>query len=288
MKQIFRWTASIVFVAAALFVGGSWVAAFLLTRARPTEVGSPPEDFPYPVESIRLTTRDNETIAGWFLAADDCAKSIILLHGKAGNRKQMLPRARYFRDRGYSVLLYDARACGESTGAQITFGYREKADLVTAAQFLKERGHRNIACLGVSQGGATILFAAEDLPDLKCVICESVYDDMTNAVDRRVRRFMGMPGWCGACLMVPFAERRLDLSIHDVRPVEHIDKLACPLFVISGTEDDRAWPQDTQRLYDAAREPKELWMVDGARHEDLFDKGGYQEKVAAFLQRHFD
>jgi dipeptidyl aminopeptidase/acylaminoacyl peptidase len=288
MKRILRWTFTIVFVVAALFVSGSWVAAYLLTRARPVEIGAPPGDFTCPVESIHFTTNDGETLAGWFVPAEDRVKSIVLLHGKAGNRKQMLPRARFFRKLGYSVLLYDARACGESTGDQITFGYYEKGDVIAAVQFLKERGHRNIACLGVSQGGATILFAAEELPDVKCVICESVYDDMTHAVDRRLRRYTGMPGWLGASLMVPFAEHRLHLSVNDVCPVDHVGKLAYPLFVISGSKDDRAWPEDSRRLFDAAREPKELWMVEGAGHEDLFCQPGYREKVVGFLRCHLD
>jgi dipeptidyl aminopeptidase/acylaminoacyl peptidase len=288
MKRILRGTILIVFTVAALFVGGSWFAADRLTCARPTAIGAPPGDFPYPIESVQFTTTDEQTIAGWFVAAEDRAKAIVLLHGKAGNRKQMLPRARYFRELGYNVLLYDARACGESTGDQITFGYREKHDLIAALKFLDDRGHPNIACLGVSQGGATILFAAEALPNVKCVICESVYDDMTHAVDRRMRRYTGTPGWFAACLTVPFAEQRLDLSIDDVCPVKHIGRLPCPVLVISGANDDRAWPEDVQRLFSAASEPKELWMIDGAGHQDLFQHSGYQDKVAAFLKRHLD
>jgi dipeptidyl aminopeptidase/acylaminoacyl peptidase len=185
------------------------------------------------------------------------------------------------------VLLYDARAGGESTGDSITFGYRERRDLIAAVNLLKDRGHTDIACLGVSQGGATILFAADDLKDVKCVICESVYDEMRHAVDRRMRHYTGIPGSFGACLMVPFAEQRLGLTIDVVKPVEHIGKLPCPVFVISGENDDRTSPEDTQRLFDAAREPKELWMLSEARHEDLFHFAGYEQKVQSFLKRHF-
>ena len=106
-----------------------------------------------------------------------------------------------------------------------------------------------------------------------------VYDDMRHAVDRRMRRYTALPGWLGAPLMVAFAEQRLDLSIDDVKPADHIGKLPCPVFIISGTKDDRTWPEDTQRLFEAAKEPKELWMIDGARHEDLFRFAGYEEKV---------
>ena len=142
----------------------------------------------------------------------------MLLHGYGGTRSQMLPRARFCRDMGFTVLLYDARACGESTGDHISFGYSERHDLIAAVNVLKECGCKDIACLGVSQGGATILFAADDLPELTCVICESVYDEMEHAVDRRLRHYTMLPGWLGASLLVPFAERRIGLSIDDVKP----------------------------------------------------------------------
>ncbi len=278
----------IVLAAVLLFVGGSWLAAQRLTRARPSVVGKAPSDFPYPVESITFTTRDDHALSGWLVPADERDRAVVLLHGYTGNRKHMLPRARSLRAHGYTVLLYDARACGESAGACVTFGYREREDVIAAVKFLKDRGHERIACLGVSQGGATILFAAEDLQGVTCVICESVYDEMTHAVDRRLRRYTGIPGWLGASLLIPFAEHRLDLSIDDVKPIAHIAKLPCPVYIISGDHDDRTLTEDTQRLFDAARVPKDLCLIEGAGHEDLFRHAGYEEKLHAYLKKHLE
>jgi dipeptidyl aminopeptidase/acylaminoacyl peptidase len=308
MKRILRAAALAALAAIALFVAGSWLLAERLTGARPAAIGAPPQDFPYPVEPVSFASADGQTLAGWLLPSpsgrraggdgnaattpaiprSSSTKGIVLLHGYGGSRKQMLPRARFLCAAGYTTLLYDARACGESTGERISFGYRERQDVIAAVALLKERGCTDIACLGVSQGGATVLFAADDLPDLKCVICESVYDEMAHAVDGRVRHYTLMPGWLGACLVVPFAERRLELSIDEVRPVDHIARLRCPVFIVSGDEDDKTSPEDTRRLFDAAREPKELWLVPEARHEDLRRFPGYEEKVCGFLARHFD
>jgi uncharacterized protein len=286
MKRLLRWLLPLSLLGGLLFIGGSWVYAERLTRARPSIIGDPPADFPFAIEKVTFTTNDHQTLAGWLVPTPKSERAIVLLHGYTGNRKQMLPRARFFREQGYAALLYDARACGESSGNHISFGFRERHDVIAAVMFLQARGYTDIACLGVSQGGATILFAAEELSGVKCVICESVYDEMTHAVDRRMRRYTGLPGCVGACLLVPFAEERIGLSIDDVRPVDHIGSLKCPVFIISGTNDNRVWPEDTQRLFDAAKEPKELWMVPDAGHEDLFRYSGYTDKVGAFLKRH--
>jgi fermentation-respiration switch protein FrsA (DUF1100 family) len=95
-----------------------------------------------------------------------------------------------------------------------------------------------------------------------------------------------LPGWIGASLLVPFAEHNIGLSIDEVKPIDHIGKLRCPIFVISGECDDKTWPEDTRRLFDAAQEPKELWMIPDARHQDLFSFPGYQERMRAFFKRH--
>jgi dipeptidyl aminopeptidase/acylaminoacyl peptidase len=218
----------------------------------------PPADLPYPVESIQFPTRDGEALAGWLLPAEGSKKAVVLLHGYGGTRKQMLRRACFLRAHGFTALLYDARACGESTGDRITFGFREREDVIAAVKILKDRGHTEIACLGVSQGGATILFAADELADVKCIICESVYDEMAHAVDRRMRRYTGVPGWLGGCIMVPCAEQRLGVAIGEVKPRDYIAKLRCPVFIISGECDDRTLPEDTQRLFDAAHGPKSV------------------------------
>jgi uncharacterized protein len=288
MKRLLRWSLLALAMIGVLYVGVSWHLANHLTGPHPHVVGPPPSRFPYPIEEVSFTTSDDHTLAGWLISADKSNKGIVLLHGYTGNRQNMLPRAHFLRDQGFTALVYDARACGESTGDCITFGYRERHDLIAAVKLLQARGCKEIACLGVSQGGATILFAAEDLPGLKCVICESVYDEMEHAVDCRMRHKTGLPGWIGASLLVPFAERRIGLSIGDIKPVDHIGKLRCPVFILSGERDDKARPEDTQRLFDAAREPKELWMVPDASHEDLCRFPGYQEKIGDFLKRCFE
>ena len=285
MKRLLRWTLITVAGAVLLFVAGSWLLALRLTGPRQCGIGPPPSDFTYPIEAVTFNSTDGETLSGWFVPADS-KKGIVLLHGYTGTRKQMVRRARFLREQGYNVLLYDARACGESTGDRVSFGYYERHDLIAAVKLLRERGCTDLACLGASQGGATILFAADELPDLKCVICESVYDEMSHAVDRRLQHYTLLPGWIGASLLVPFAERNIGLEIDEVKPIDYIGKLRCPIFVISGERDDKTWPEDTRRLFDAAREPKELWMIPDAQHQDLFRFPGYQEKTLGFLKQH--
>ena len=57
---------------------------------------------------------------------------------------------------------------------------------------------------------------------------------------------------------------------------------------LGGASDTRVLPEDTRRLYDAARGPKDLWLVPGADHEDLqaVAPREYESRVLAFLNRY--
>jgi fermentation-respiration switch protein FrsA (DUF1100 family) len=130
--------------------------------------------------------------------------------------------------------------------------------------------------------------ASDELQDVRCVICESAFDELGHAVENRFRHYVLVPGWLAGCLMVPLAEGRTGVSVDEVKPIERIASLRCPIFVIGGDEDVKALPSETRRLFAAASEPKALWMVPGAGHRDLFSREEYAEKVSAFLARHMN
>jgi pimeloyl-ACP methyl ester carboxylesterase len=285
LRRFLRRLIFALFAGSLVFAAVSWFFAYRLTGPRTRPVGPPPVDFPFAIEDSAWQTADGHAIRGWFVPAGDSRRAIVLLHGYGDDRRSMSARAKFFREHGYNVLFYDARACGESSGDFITLGYHEANDLEAGLAWLRAKGMDQVACLGVSQGGATILMAAAKLKDVRCVICESVYDELAHAVDRRFRHYFGIPGWLAGCLLIPIAEHRTGVALGQVKPVEQIGRLPCPVFVISGSEDTKTWPEDTKRLYDAARHPKELWMVPGAGHRDLYGPE-YEERVLAFLNQY--
>ena len=74
----------------------------------------------------------------------------------------------------------------------------------------------------------------------------------------------------------------------DLRPVVAISDLRAPLLVASGTEDQHTpWPE-TERIFAAGNQPKELWAVQGAAHVDLYsyDPVAYKTRILKFLAKH--
>lgn len=263
------------------------IAGEVLTRPVRAVIGEPPAGLR--AESVRLPFGDGQHLAGWFLPGRPGEGAVLLLHGVRGNRLQMLARAQWLQHEGIASLLVDLPAHGESSGERIGFGRPEAPAVDAALTWLRVRqpGER-LAALGVSLGGASLLFARRE-PALNAVVLESVYPTIDEAVRNRLAMRLG-PATAQALtpLLLAQVPWRLGFGTDQLRPVEAIRGLASPVLVASGSLDAHTpWPE-TEALFAAAREPKALWRVDGAAHVDLhaFSPADYEARIGPWLHAH--
>jgi alpha/beta superfamily hydrolase len=102
-------------------------------------------------------------------------------------RSSSVGRARFLRQAGYSTLLIDFQATGESHGDAITFGWPERFDVLAAVQVLHDRlPGEAVAIIGTSLGGAATLLASPPL-HVQAVVLEAVYPSIDIAVKNRQR-----------------------------------------------------------------------------------------------------
>lgn len=146
----------------------------------------------------------------------------------------------------------------------------------------------SIGCLGLSQGAATILMAAAELPStVHAVVAEEPYDTLQDAVDDHFRSWTGLPSGYWGVLVVPIAEWKLGFTLAQASPLREISRLKAPVLLIGGMRDKMAPPADLKRLYDAVTAQRELWMIEGAGHVDFEARLGdvYRQRVGGFLAR---
>jgi fermentation-respiration switch protein FrsA (DUF1100 family) len=200
----------------------------------------------------------------------------------------MIERAKFLHAAGYSVLLVDLPAHGESGGTRITFGFREAVGVKAAMRFLRESlpGER-IAVVGVSLGAASLVLASES-PAPHAVVLESMYPTITEAVSDRLSMRLGALGARLAPVVLWQLPIRIGITADQLRPIDHLSALRSPVLIAGGTDDRHTTVGETRRLYEAATEPKELWLVEGAAHVDLhaFNPVAYESRVSAFLLRY--
>lgn len=272
-------------------MGVSLWAAIDHTSAVRFSAGSPPDDFPVPLAAVSFPASDGITLHGWHGHVDNERGLVILLHSFRAGRWLMLERARWYVNRGYSVLLYDSRATGESEGNRISVGWHETNDLIGALRWARQQGSGQIILHGISQGGATILLAAEDFgAEVAGVIVESTYDTLANAGDRRFRNKVRLPGWLAGLFYRPFMEIRLGFNVRDASPIDRIGSITAPIFILSGAEDRHTLADDTRRLHAAAPPGTKLWIVPGAAHVDLYAHSprDFERHLETFLAEHVE
>jgi fermentation-respiration switch protein FrsA (DUF1100 family) len=285
-RKLILWLAVPLAIFTAVFAGASAYAAKWLTSPPRRTLGALPTDFPFPVETVRFTATDGVPLVGWYLPCPGATRAVVLVHGMALHRGYELSRAKLLREHGYAVLTFDTRACGESGGTLVSFGWYETRDLLGAMEFVRGRGIKEFGLLGGSAGAAAIALAAEQLRDVRWVVLEGTYPSVLTELDRDSRLYTGvLPGWLTAVLLVPMIEWRLGVDLDRLAPRDTVAKLRCPVFVISGAWDRRVYPRDAQELYDHAREPKSLWFVPNAGHGDFHKAAGqeYEKRVLSFI-----
>jgi dipeptidyl aminopeptidase/acylaminoacyl peptidase len=261
-----------------------------LVRARRAPMTSTPAEKGLSFEPVTFTSADGLRLTGWYIPSHNEA-SIILCHGLGGNRADMLPQAVLLAKHGYGSLLFDFRAHGQSEGEMVTYGYAETDDVLAAVDHLLSRSDvdpQRIGILGGSLGAATAIRAAARSTHLKAVVAESAFTSLEDEVASSFTIFSGLPAFPFAPLTVAFAQRQTGLHISEVRPIDDIPSIAPrPIFIIHGTGDDLIPAEQGLRLYEAAREPKELWMIDMMGHESAINlfPDEYEKRVIGFFYR---
>jgi fermentation-respiration switch protein FrsA (DUF1100 family) len=178
-------------------------------------------------------------------------------------------------------------------GAPVTLAYRELDDLLGAIDFARRHmPDARIGVIGFSMGAAVAVLAAARCPEIEALVADSSFATHLDEV-----RFSIAQAWHGPAPVVDVVANIADTFLgwragyrhRDVEPLREIGRLAPrPVLLIHSTCDETIPVEDAFRLYDAAGEPKELWVADGTSHCGVYflDREFYCRRVTDFFARH--
>ncbi|MEM6798255.1 MAG: alpha/beta fold hydrolase [Planctomycetota bacterium] len=282
---------AVLLIAATAVAGGvAYRAAGQLLAPCPKTIGGVPEDFP--AEEVAFASESGSTIRGWCQSGEPGRGVVVLLHGIRSDRRASVPRAKLIAEAGFSTLLIDLRCHGESAREDgdefIGLGHLERHDVRAAAEFAKRwRPGEPIGVVGFSLGGAATVLASPLGVD--AVVLEAVFPTIDAAVDNRTERY-GVLGPLASWALRVQLKPRTGVSTKDLRPVDKIDELGCPVLIVGGGKDRHTTPDDTRQLFGAAAEPKELVWFEDLAHNNYAHREPkhYRDKVVGFLRRHLN
>jgi fermentation-respiration switch protein FrsA (DUF1100 family) len=279
--------ALVIAIALLLLAGvGLWTVGYALSRPARAVLGAPPPDLG--AKTVRITRAGAPPVFGWLAPGIAGTGAVLLLHPLRGNRGVMVTRARFLHRAGYTVLLVDLPAHGESAGDRITFGARESAAARAALAYLRRvtPGER-IGALGVSLGGASLLLGVGEpvANSAAAVVLEAVYPTIGEAVANRLRIRLGALGPPLTRLFTSQLRAQVGVGAEELRPIDRVRRVRVPLLVIAGEADQHTTLAESERLFAAAPGPKSLWVVPRAPHGDLYASAPaeYERHILAFF-----
>ncbi len=240
-----------------------------------------------PVFDISFYNWRGKLLSGWLALNAPHAPVIILTHGTPGNRVSMIQRAAFLFKHGYNVLLFDFQSYGQSQGVMSTLGMVESEDILSAISYIRslpDTSDSKIGVLGLSMGATAAVLAASRTNDIAALVAEScpvdatrvpgdVPDDQAREADKEL------------------VEEVYGVDVTKARPIDVVNKLAghTAIFFVNGDIDDETPLAGMYALYQAAKQPKQYWVVSGAAHAQSFavDPNDYIARVDAFFDENF-
>jgi uncharacterized protein len=215
---------------------------------------------------VWLKTADGVRIHGWWMKREGARLVTLYLHGNAGNITHREPQMREISAAGSSILMLDYRGYGKSSGRPTERGIYLDAD--AAYEHLIENGvsAQQIILHGESLGTAVAVDLASRRP------CAGVVLEAPFTSARDV-----------ATSVLPVLGSTLVWGL-DSRA--KIGRIHAPLLSLQGDADEVIPPRLGQALFAAAPEPKALWVIAGAGHNDIIETAGphYRQHLLTFYE----
>lgn len=243
---------------------------------------------------VAIDAQDHVPLRAWFIQPQHGnGEAVILLHGLGDNRLGTAGYAQMLLAHGYSVLMPDARAHGESGGLLATYGILERDDIRRWFEWFDRTAHP--ACiygLGESMGAAQLLQSLAVEPNFCAVVAESSFSTFREiAYDRMGQRFGAGP-WVGRTVLRPVVEialliarMRYHVDLTQASPEDAVANTQVPVLLIHGMVDSNIPLRHSLRL--VAHNPQlPLWQVPGANHCGAIAvaPGEFEKRVVSWLE----
>jgi uncharacterized protein len=269
------------------YLGLGLLVVLWMTSRRRRSPEATPASFGLGYSDVEFPSTDGVRLSAWWVPVEGSSRAAVFVPGWGGYKfdEHLLQTLPVYHDAGYSVLLLDLRAQGESEGTRRTLGYREVRDVRGALAWLQQRGYRldQIVLHGWSMGGATALRAAPGT-GIAAVVEEAAYADLPLLLMGEIPDFVRFgrplrPAILLAGRLFP------DFDPWEVVPKNDAARLSdegVPLFIIHSTEDTIV-PYEQAKILAAAYPDASVWKLEDYGHVAACEHPEYAQRLRAFL-----
>ncbi len=246
------------------------------------------------MEDVHITSSVDDTpLHARYFACEHPKRLVLCAHGYRSNAVQHFAAiAPWLREQGCSLLFIDERGCGQSGGAYITYGAREKYDVMDWLDWLNERNPEGLPLYlyGVSMGATAVLCASEYvLPDnLAGIVADCGFVSMKEILRHCMRQWYHIDSHALLWSVDQLCREKAHFGMYEADAEKALRKCRIPTLIIHGTEDDFVPPSHAVRNYHACAAPlRDILWIEGAGHAASYyeDPEKYQTTVLEHFRR---
>jgi uncharacterized protein len=260
-----------IFIAALLFLSLQFCASRPYFMYYPEKIiNATPADTGLKFELIRFKTKDQVTLAGWWIPSGNERGVVLFSHGNTGNISDCLESIKIFNRLRLSIFIYDYRGYGESEGNPSEAGTYFDSEagwhyLINKRKIAAEK----IIVFGRSLGGSISAWLA-DAYTPGILIIESSFSSLIDVAHDRHSWFPG------------------ELIFgNSYSTYMHLKKIKCPVLIIHSRDDEVAPFSQGEKLFQAANEPKELLTISGSHNSGFLSSiTEYEPGLDSFISRY--
>lgn len=245
-------------------------------------------------QTLRVMSYDGKMLSARFLPREDAKGTILLFHGyRSSGLLDFGPELEFLHRQGYNLLLCDQRAHGASQGRYMTFGVRERYDVLSWVTYLAQMlgAEHPMFLSGMSMGATTVLLAScFTFPaNVRGVIADcgfsSPYAIMKCVLNERCK-------WLLAGLVLHptdlFTRVFAGFSLHECATTDAVAATSLPVLFLHGSADHFVPCRMSQEAYDACAGERKLLLISGAGHARAYltDPPRVQSAMEDFLENH--
>ncbi|QQS49138.1 MAG: alpha/beta hydrolase [Acidobacteriota bacterium] len=254
-----------------LFMCFRWIEHKIVYHPDPYVAGprwTPPRN----AGDVWIPVTDSQRIHGWYFKSgtQPASATILYCHGNGGNISYLGWFGEALSRRGFDVLLIDYRGYGRSDGS--TGDERQLyQDVEKGYEFLAGKTDPGSIVLYGQSLGTTAAIDVATRRECRALIVES---GLSSASDMGKVAFPWMPRW-----MTRLARNKFDSA-------GKIGKVKCPVLIAHGTADPVIPVDQGRKLFELAKEPKELIIIPGGDHFLVRSPDDeYLDRLAGFITR---
>lgn len=246
-----------------------------------------------PCNRVNTVSYDGLKLSGRYYHNSDDAPLCICFHGYRGSAVfDCGVIGMFLRDEGYNVLLVDQRAHFRSGGHTITYGIRERRDVLSWIEYAKKTFGSDIQIylFGISMGASTVVMSAGlDLPDnVKMICADCPYSSPRDELYYVIKRWYKPPKLLWFAIRVSALVYGHLILPKDVTAANAVKNTRIPVLLIHGEQDIFVPKEMSEEIRLANPECVERYTIPKAVHgvSYFFDSKRYIAIVRDFIKRH--